>query len=92
VGALESVVHGLHAWMLENAYRVPELRLAADSLAQEEVGNPYMGLPPYMDERLSKWHTLLGYIGRDMHLRGEGVGVAEVFARMSLGGCEERDG
>lgn len=68
VGALESVVHGLHAWMQVNAREVPGLQAAAEILATEERGNPYRGLPPCMTDRLSEWHGLLGYLGRLRHL------------------------
>jgi len=68
VGALESVVHGLHAWMKVNEREVPELQTAAGILATREEGNPYVGLPPYMTERMAEWHGLLGYLGRSRHL------------------------
>lgn len=51
VGALESVIHGLHAWMLE--------QLAAKILAEHKDGNPYVGLPPYMTDSMSRWYGLL---------------------------------
>ncbi|KAK1831502.1 amine oxidase [Podospora conica] len=90
VGALESVIHGLHAWMLENSYKVPELKLAAHILAKKEEGNPYVGFPPYMNKRISEWHATLGAIDRELHLKGaqqtpDAAALAEVFEKLGLG-------
>jgi monoamine oxidase len=82
VGALESVVHGLHAWMQVNAREVPELQAAAEILAREEARNPYTGLPPYMTSSLSEWHGLLGYLGRLRHLNIQGADLEALRARL----------
>lgn len=69
VGALESVVHGLHAWLGMNVGAVPGFADAIDILENAEPGNPFVGLPPYMDENISQWHSYLGVIRRYEHLR-----------------------
>ncbi|KAF5589322.1 amino-acid oxidase [Fusarium pseudoanthophilum] len=68
VGALESVVHGLHSWMGTNITLVPELKHARDILEKDQPGNPFVGLPPYMDVNISNWHAVLGVVNRDKHL------------------------
>ncbi|KID72227.1 uncharacterized protein G6M90_00g104370 [Metarhizium brunneum] len=60
VGALESVIHGLHAWMAENVSLVPALSFAMAILERNEPGNPFVGLPPYMTPDISKWQGDLG--------------------------------
>jgi len=69
VGALESVVHGLHAWLGMNVGAVPEFADAMDILETEEKGNPFVGLPPYMDPNISRWHSFLGIVRRFEHLK-----------------------
>ncbi|KAJ3541739.1 hypothetical protein NM208_g2594 [Fusarium decemcellulare] len=69
VGALESVIHGLHAWMGANTH-VHGMQEARDILAKYQEGNPFVGLPPYMDENMSQWHSMLGMVHRDEHLKG----------------------
>ncbi|KAM0546207.1 hypothetical protein ACHAPJ_010991 [Fusarium lateritium] len=73
VGALESVVHSLHTWMGTNVPLVPELKHAKDILEKNEAGNPFVGLPPYMDENISKWHSLMGMVSREKHLQHMGT-------------------
>ncbi|KAF8861208.1 hypothetical protein BDZ45DRAFT_587255 [Acephala macrosclerotiorum] len=68
VGALESVVHGIHAWMGLNLGLVPEFAVAMEILEHAKAGIPFVGLPPYMDANISKWHSLLGMIYRQKHL------------------------
>ncbi|RBQ70347.1 hypothetical protein FVER14953_08862 [Fusarium verticillioides] len=68
VGALESVVHGLHSWMGTNITLVPELKHARDILEKDQPGNPFLGLPPYMDVNISNWHAVMGVVNRDKHL------------------------
>jgi len=70
VGALESVVHGLHAWLAENVDRVPELSLAMQILERNQPDNPFVGLPPYMESNISKWHGFLGHLHRSEYLDG----------------------
>jgi monoamine oxidase len=88
VGALESVVHGLHSWMVMNQHHVPQLKVAADILAQGREGNPYVGLPPYMDvenRRISDWHAALGNLRRDEFFGKDISELAGLFAGMSPG-------
>ncbi|KPM44948.1 hypothetical protein AK830_g1667 [Neonectria ditissima] len=70
VGALESVVHGLHSWMSLNKHLIPEFEVAMDMLKESKEGNPFVGLPPYMSERMSKWNGVLGGFTREEHLQG----------------------
>ncbi|WZH49826.1 Amino-acid oxidase [Fusarium acuminatum] len=73
VGALESVVHGLHSWMGTNVPLVPELQHAKTILEGTESGNPFVGLPPYMDKNMSDWHALMGMVHREKHLQSMGA-------------------
>lgn len=82
VGALESVVHGIHAWMGLNVGLVPEFAVAREILERIEDGNPFVGLPPYMDANISRWHSLLGMIHRQEHLGKEPP--ANLFAQLDL--------
>lgn len=86
VGALESVVHGLHAWMEVNVREVPELRAAAEILATEEAGNPYVGLPPYMTKRIDEWQGLLGYFGRARYLSATEAELTEMLEELRVRG------
>jgi monoamine oxidase len=68
VGALESVVHGIHAWLGSNVEFYPEFAEAAEILEDVEDGNPFVGLPPYMEKKTSQWHSLIGIFQREEHL------------------------
>ncbi|KAF4338109.1 amino-acid oxidase [Fusarium beomiforme] len=77
VGALESVVHGLHSWMGTNVGACPEFEHARKILEKAKDGNPFVGLPPYMDVNISNWHAVMGVVHRDRHLgkmQGSGGG------------------
>ena len=82
VGALESVVHGIHAWIGLNVGLFPEFAVAMEILEHIEAGNPFVGLPPYMDANISRWHSLLGMIHRQEHLGKEPL--ANPFAQLSF--------
>ncbi|KAF5230562.1 hypothetical protein FANTH_13781 [Fusarium anthophilum] len=75
VGALESVIHGLHAWMGSKISTIPEIQYAIDILVKADDEDPFVGLPPYMDKRLSQWHSVLGWLSRDS--LSQGVGKSE---------------
>ncbi|KAI1917371.1 hypothetical protein LOZ39_000363 [Ophidiomyces ophidiicola] len=64
VGALESAVHGVHAWLGQYRKLIPGGEEAIRILETYDKGNPFIGLPPYMDPNLSKWHSYLGIIRR----------------------------
>ncbi|KAI1971128.1 hypothetical protein LOZ55_006296 [Ophidiomyces ophidiicola] len=64
VGALESAVHGVHAWLGQYRKLIPGGEEAIRLLETYDKGNPFIGLPPYMDPNLSKWHSYLGIIRR----------------------------
>jgi len=88
VGALESVVHGLHAWLAENVYKYPVFHMAMDILEKEEKGNPFVGLPPYMEPNISKWHGFFGNLHRWNALHtGQGRELSELFSKLKF---EER--
>ncbi|KAF5659584.1 amino-acid oxidase [Fusarium heterosporum] len=80
VGALESVVHGLHSWMGTNVPLVPELEHAKKILESNESGNPFVGLPPYMDKNMSNWHALMGMVSREKHLQSMGASEGNVLS------------
>ncbi|KAI1809740.1 amine oxidase [Poronia punctata] len=63
VGALESVIHGLHSWMGVRKNQVPGLVQAMEILKEDLAGNPFTGLPPYMDANTSEWSSIAGLIG-----------------------------
>jgi monoamine oxidase len=68
VGALESVVHGIHAWLGLNVWRFPQFAEAMEILEKRQARNPFVGLPPYMDANISRWQSVLGLIHRQGHL------------------------
>jgi monoamine oxidase len=68
VGALESVVHGIHAWLGLNLGVVPEFAEAMKILEQYKPRNPFVGLPPYMDANISRWQSCISMIHRGEHL------------------------
>lgn len=55
-GALQSAIH---TWLELNLDTIPEAKAARDVLEQAEKGNPFVGLPPYMEPNLSSWQSLL---------------------------------
>ncbi|EER23298.1 hypothetical protein D8B26_001388 [Coccidioides posadasii str. Silveira] len=63
VGALESAVHGVHAWLGQHT-GLPGYKEALECLEKYDPAIPFTGLPPYMDENTSKWHSILGVIQR----------------------------
>jgi monoamine oxidase len=85
VGALESVVHGIHAWLALNRGAVPEMEDAMRILEKPIDGIPFVGLPLYMDPNISRWHGVLGMDTRDKHLNGmgsEGPSMSDVLAQL----------
>ncbi|EEP80684.1 predicted protein [Uncinocarpus reesii 1704] len=85
VGALESAVHGVHAWLGQYRNLVPGGEEALKLLETYDPKNPLVGLPPYMDEKMSKWHSYLGVVSR----LGQDLGVDDVmnhFETLSLSG------
>ncbi|KAI1940051.1 hypothetical protein LOZ66_002486 [Ophidiomyces ophidiicola] len=64
VGALESAVHGVHAWLGQYRRLIPGGEEAIRLLETYDKRNPFIGLPPYMDPNLSKWHSYLGIARR----------------------------
>ncbi|KAF5002046.1 hypothetical protein FGRMN_657 [Fusarium graminum] len=90
VGALESVVHGLHSWMGSNVPLVPELVHAKKMLESTESGNPFVGLPPYMDKNMSNWHAVMGMVSREKHLQNMGASGGDVLS--SVAAHFDRDG
>ncbi|KAM0350645.1 hypothetical protein ACHAPU_003131 [Fusarium lateritium] len=93
VGALESVVHGLHSWMGTNVPLVPELEHAKKILESTESGNPFVGLPPYMDKNMSDWHALMGMVSRERHLQSMGASdgnlLSSVVAHFDVEGSKQ---
>jgi len=68
VGALESAVHGVHTWLEMNKSHISGAKDALKLLETSEDGNPFVGLPPYMDANTSSWQALLAMNTRDEHL------------------------
>ncbi|CAM1501453.1 Fc.00g034370.m01.CDS01 [Cosmosporella sp. VM-42] len=92
VGALESVVHGLHAWMRSKVPSVPELQHAIDILTTYESGNSFVTLPPHIDQHISKWHSLIGMVSREKHRQNMGksgvaTSLASIFAHFDSQAC-----
>lgn len=67
VGALESAVHGVHAWLYQNAAVIPGASSAIQLLETAQDGNPFVGLPPYMDSNTSRWTGALANVQRELH-------------------------
>lgn len=94
VGALESVVHGIYGWLSLNWGSVPEFLEAMDILEEEKPGIPFVGLPPYMDENIFRWQSILGGIHRELFLSGAGdelttatttpASLASLFSQLDL--------
>ena len=68
VGALESAVHGMHAWLGLNQTTIPGAKKAMELLETIDPSNPFVGLPKYMEPNISAWHALLARATRDDHL------------------------
>lgn len=98
VGALESVIHGLYSWMGLNVGYIPEFKVAMKILEKAKEGNPFVGLPPYMESNTSLWDSVLGMFNRAEHLehwqkehlgkeQPKGVevdSIASLFAQLDL--------
>lgn len=71
VGALESVVHGLHAWLGMNVHNnkifIEAMKILA-STDEKDKHNPYVGLPPYMGHDITAWQSFFGIVHREEHL------------------------
>lgn len=72
VGALESAVHGVHAWLGLNRTAMRGADKAIELLESTDENNPFVGLPPYMDANTSYWHSLLARYTRDEALSHQG--------------------
>ena len=55
VGALESAVHGVNLWLKMRQHEIPGAADAIKVLEEPAKGNPFVGLPPYMDSKTSDW-------------------------------------
>ncbi|KAJ2989834.1 hypothetical protein NUW58_g3268 [Xylaria curta] len=58
-GALESVVHGLCVWLKMRSKEIRGAEAAIELLQKYEAGNPFIGLPPYMDQNITDWSACL---------------------------------
>jgi hypothetical protein len=88
VGALESAVHGLHAWLVSNRISIPGADLAIKDLESAEQGNPFVGLPPYMDPMLSSFHGLLASISREETMSNRGIDPpVGLLSKLKVGGA-----
>jgi len=70
VGALESAVHAVHSWLIQNAGLLPGADAACKELERTDDidDNPFIGLPPHMDIKTARWHGALGSLHRDDHM------------------------
>lgn len=67
VGALESAVHGVHAWLGLNPH-IPGAAAAMAELEGNDPNNPFIGLPAYLEPNTQKWLSYLGFLHRGEHL------------------------
>lgn len=58
VGALESAVYGVCLWLKMRQDEIPGAAHAIALLEKAEDGNPFVGLPPYMDRTISNFSAL----------------------------------
>ncbi|KAF8527728.1 hypothetical protein BDD12DRAFT_919552 [Trichophaea hybrida] len=55
VGALESAVHGVHHWLNMRKNDIKGAKEALKLLETPEDVNPFVGLPPYMEQATADW-------------------------------------
>jgi len=67
VGALESAVHGMHSWLSVNRHIEGAVQ-AMEVLENAKPGNPFVGLPPYINANTSKWQSFMGIATRNNYL------------------------
>lgn len=89
VGALESVIHGIYGWLALRNSDKGEFREVMDILETVEDGNPFVGLPPYMDANTAKWQAIFGRAYPSMSQDGGAEGHEEPhclaeFLKMSI--------
>jgi monoamine oxidase len=60
VGALESAVYGVYAWLKLREGDIQGASAALGVLATPVSGNPFVGLPDYMEENTAAWAAILG--------------------------------
>ncbi|KAL2009694.1 hypothetical protein VTN00DRAFT_5501 [Thermoascus crustaceus] len=65
VGAVESAVHAIHAWITQYKDKVPPLAKLKELLEKRDTDCPFQGLPPYMEANTSSWHSVLAMASRD---------------------------
>lgn len=97
VGALESAVHGVAAWCAMTGATEPGYAAAMEEVLgvldpqTPDEGNPYVGLPRYMDGNVVKWHGILGgWAKQEMLERRKGQGVGGLRIEDRAEGKRER--
>ncbi|KAK5651611.1 hypothetical protein OQA88_11884 [Cercophora sp. LCS_1] len=60
VGALESAVYGVYSWLKLRRGDIQGATSALTLLGAEESGNPFVGLPDYMDANMAAWAAIFG--------------------------------
>ncbi|KAH6994937.1 hypothetical protein EDB80DRAFT_897228 [Ilyonectria destructans] len=73
VGALESVIHGFFTWLGANMYSNSNFEVVRDIILTEDASNPFVGLPPYMSEKISEWSSACSMLHRAEVLGARGV-------------------
>lgn len=63
VGALESAVTGVYHWLKNNPHLpgVDGAKGALKLLGREEKGNPFVGLPDYVEDTVWEWNKVLNW-------------------------------
>ena len=69
VGALESAVHGVHAWLGLNKDKIRGATDAIKILEEKDPKIPFVGLPPYMQQNMSYWHSFLARATDDVQIQ-----------------------
>ena len=68
VGALESAIHGVYTWLGANP-KIPGAEAARAILKTPVQGNPYVGLPPYMEPNAADWHSSIAIARMNKHMQ-----------------------
>jgi monoamine oxidase len=70
VGALESAVYGVYAWLSRNSGRIDGAKEAKETLETAKKGNPFAGLPGYIDLRAAAANAMRSNLASEEHFEG----------------------
>ena len=67
VGALESAIYGVYSWLSLRQGDIQGAPEALSLLGKSQVGNPFVGLPPYMDQNQAAWAAIFGNLAEEKY-------------------------